>query len=691
MKRVFIAVIMVGFLLSGNSAKAQREENFDLQTFIESLFNVQDQSLNYEDLYERLLLLYENPVNLNSASLDQLKGLYILSDPQIDSLKKYISENGKLITIYELQLVPGFDYNTIEKLNPFVSVDSKEFIQDDRPLLTRILNERNNYFIYRFEQTLEEKEGNTPPDSEGDTRYAGGAAKHYLRYRVSKSGDFSFGFTTELDAGEKFTWDPSTKRYGMDFWSAHAMVENYKGIRKIIVGDYQLQFGQGLLFGAGFGVGKGSETINALERVNVGAKPYTSVIEGGFLRGTSVTYDLSDKFELTAFASHLRQDASIRQNEESFEDFFSSVNTTGFHRTPNEIANKRQIAETVVGANLHLKLNEMTQFGLVVNSNSFSLPIQRSDQPYNQFEFAGKANQNASLYTNFSLKQFRFFGEGGISRSGGLGGVFGFTSTLSPRVDFAMMFRNYAKDFHALRGASFGEGSRNINESGIYWGFKYTLNRKFFITAYYDTFQFPWLRFRVNAPSEGNDYLIRLNYFPTRTAKMYIQYRNRTREENTEDPIDGSTLVRAGTKRQVIANFEYRINPQLTLKSRVQYSDFNIIDESNYGYAFIQDAVYSTGKFVFSTRMAIFDTEGANNRQYAYEKDVLYAFSIPAYGGEGIRNYLLVQYKLNRQIDIWARIARSTFYDRDEVGTGLESIEGNKRTDVKFQIRYKIR
>lgn len=70
----------------------------------------------------------------------------------------------------------------------------------------------------------------------------------------------------------------------MDFWSIHGMVENYKGFRKIILGDYQLQFGQGLIFGAGFGVGKGSETINALERVNTGAKPYTSVIEGGFLR-----------------------------------------------------------------------------------------------------------------------------------------------------------------------------------------------------------------------------------------------------------------------------------------------------------------------------------------------------------------------------------------------------------------------
>ena len=684
-------MLLAGMSLKTNQLLAQRDENFDLQLFIESLFNLQDESLNYEDLYERLLLLYENPVNLNSASVDQLKGLYILSDPQIDSLKSYIATNGKLLTVYELQLVPGFDHNTIEKLAHFVTVDSSELTADNRPLWQRILTERNNYIIYRFEQTLEEKKGYTKPESPDDTRYAGGPGKHYMRYRVSKTGDFSFGFTTELDAGEKFTWDPSTKRFGMDFWSAHAMVENHKAFRKIILGDYQLQFGQGLIFGAGFGVGKGSETINALERVNLGIRPYTSVVEGGFLRGAAVTYDLGDQFEVTAFASHLKQDASIKQNEETFEDYFSSIQTSGFHRTPNEIASKRQISETLIGANLHLKVNEMTQIGLVVNSNSYSLPIQRSNQAYNQFEFSGKSNHNASLYTSFRLKQFRFFGEGGVSKSGGTGAVFGFTSTLSPRVDFAMILRNYTRDFHALRGASFTEGSRNINESGIYWGFKYTLNNKFFLTAYYDTFQFPWLRFRVNAPSEGNDYLFRLNCYPNSSVKMYLQYRNKTKEENTTDPLDGSTIIRLGNKQQVLANFEYRINSNLSLKSRIQLSEYEITGEQNDGYAFIQDAVYSFGKFVLSGRIALFDTDGANNRQYAYERDVLYSFSIPAYSGQGIRNYLLIQYRLNRQVDIWARLARSTFYDRDEVGTSLETIEGNQRTDVKFQIRYKIR
>lgn len=691
MKLQHIVLAFSLLILCSTRICAQENQSFDLQLFIESFFNLQDESINYEDLYERLLLLYESPINLNSASVNELKSIHLLSNAQIDSLKSYIDQNGKLLTLYELQLIEGFDINTIERILPFITVDSSELTRDDRPLHQRILTERNNYLIYRYSQPLETKEGFAPRESPDDNKYAGGRASHYLRYRVSKPGDFSLGLTTEIDAGEKFTWDSETHRYGMDFWSVHFMVENHKGFRKIILGDYQLQFGQGLIFGTGLGIGKGSETINTLERVNLGIRPYTSVLEGGFLRGTAFTLELGEPLELTTFVSRTRQDAFIRNDSESYESYFSSFQTSGYHRTANEIENKNQVTETVLGANLHIKINEITQFGVVLSTTHYSLPVQRSDQAYNLFEFTGNHNQNASFYTNFKIRQFRFFGELGISKSGGRGQVFGFTSKLIPQLEFAMLFRKYTRDFHSLRGNSFAEGSRNINENGIYWGFKYTLNSKLFLTAYYDTFYFPWLRFRADTPSEGNDYMLRLNYLPRSGLQVYVQYRNKAKEGNGSPGIDALQMVQRGVKEQALINLDYDIHERLTLRSRIQMSRFEISGLSSNGYAFIQDAIYHASPFVFSGRIALFDTEGLNNRQYTYERDALYAFSIPAYSGEGIRNYLLIQYKLNSQLDFWLRLARTTYYDRDEIGTGLETIQGNKKTDLRFQLRFKIR
>ena len=132
--RVFILALTALLLCEGKTL-AQKEEQFDLELFIEELFNLQDEDINYEDLYETLLTLYQNPLNLNTANTYELQSLYILSSVQIQNLQNYILEKGKLITLYELQVIEGFDFATIERLKPFVTVDSKDALVDDRPLL----------------------------------------------------------------------------------------------------------------------------------------------------------------------------------------------------------------------------------------------------------------------------------------------------------------------------------------------------------------------------------------------------------------------------------------------------------------------------------------------------------------------------------------------------------------------------
>ncbi|MFT4771736.1 MAG: hypothetical protein ACI9D1_001770, partial [Cryomorphaceae bacterium] len=41
-----------------------------------------------------------------------------------------------------------------------------------------------------------------------------------------------------------------------------------------------------------------------------------------------------------------------------------------------------------------------------------------------------------------------------------------------------------------------------------------------------------------------------------------------------------------------------------------------------------------------------------------------------------------------RNTDIWLRVAQTYFTDRQVVGSGLEEIDGNTRTEMKFQIRH---
>ncbi|MFT5596764.1 MAG: hypothetical protein ACI8QH_001563, partial [Flammeovirgaceae bacterium] len=108
------------------------------------------------------------------------------------------------------------------------------------------------------------------------------------------------------------------------------------------------------------------------------------------------------------------------------------------------------------------------------------------------------------------------------------------------------------------------------------------------------------------------------------------------------------------------------------------------------GFMAYQDVIWDVKKVPLriAARYALFDTDNFDSRIYAFENDVLYFFSIPAYGGRGTRAYILIKYDLGRNTDIWLRVAQTYFTDRQVVGSGLEEIDGNTRTEMKFQIRH---
>lgn len=725
-----IGFLILGFILHSQLfAQDYPKQEIDMDAFIQELFALQDADVNYEDLYESLFQLYRNPLNLNRANAEDLRALFILSERQINNFIQHRKNTGKLINIYELQAIEGFDLNTIYKLLPFVSVRDVGLNSDSRSLLQRILQEDNQFLLVRYQRTIEEREGFrrfiSPLDfpfedyaTEIPNYYLGSPDSWYIRYRISHPKDFSIGFTLEKDAGEEIAFDPNTKRYGADFFSYHATFYNQGRFKAIALGDYQIQLGQGLLMSAGFQVGKGAETVNTVRRSHTGIRPYTSKLETGFFRGAAATYEMG-KFELTGFYSNVLEDASLEFNTSSSVDFDEDnpiainratafqtsgvftdgqlledtpINTslTGFHRTPSEIARKDRIRVQAAGGNLTYRSDDNNLLvGLTALNTTFSIPLNRDSSDYNQFEFRGKDNLNLGFHYSYNWRNFNFFGEIANASSGGIGFLSGFVSSLSSKVQLAMLYRHYDRDFHSFYGASFGEYSTNINENGLYIGLKIQPNKYWIFTAYADQYQSNWLRFRADAPTKGRDYRLRITHKPNRKTNIYAQFSSETKELNVPDNDTKIDFVMPATRNNYLINADFKASKVVSLKSRLQFSTYEQLERTK-GYAAIQDLNFSFRKIKLSTRFALFDTDNFDNRQYVYEKDVLYSFSIPAYSGRGYRNYYLLQLKPVRNIDIWLRYAITTFLEKDEVGSGLQEIDGSKVSDLKVQVRYKF-
>jgi hypothetical protein len=521
-----------------------------------------------------------------------------------------------------------------------------------------------------------------------------------VRFRTSHARDFSIGFAAEKDAGEQFTWDGRTDRYGFDYYSAHFALFDRGRLKSVVVGDYQLQFGQGLLLSSGLQVGKGAETITTLRRSNVGVRPYSSVLETAFFRGAAATFAITPALKVTGFASRKRIDATLRNNDvvdslrqaDDFNEFASGLLITGFHRTPTELANRQALRETVTGGDVSFapgtgRLN----VGLTAVNTLYDKPIQKRPEAYNLYEFSGRHNLALSTHYSYGWRNVSLFGETARSSSGGIGTINGLLASLGPTVDASVLFRRYDRNFHTLYGNALSENTRNINENGLYMGLKLRPIARWELSAYYDQFRFPWLRYQVGGPSSGYDWLLRVTFSPTKTSQLYAQIRTRVKEYDADGtrPMPEPVPV---LRRSLLLFYDTSPTQNLTLRTRVQgvrYRENN--GPVKTGYVLAQDVtVQPFPRLRLTARYALFDTDDYDTRQYVYEQDVLYAFSIPVLYGQGTRYYALAEYKINRRLTLWLRFANTRYRHQNTVGSGLDEIRGNERSDVKAQLRVAL-
>ncbi len=683
------------FLLSGgwNVTFGQEISDAELEDLIEILVEDSDDNVDYDTYLERLTYFNNNPINLNKSSAEDLYNLGLLTPLQVGSLIYYREYVGKLINIYELQAIPNWDLATIRKVLPFVRV--KGGIDDFNVKGGQLLWGGKHQLFMRYSRVLEEQKGYTAADTLDDgslsNRYLGSQDKLYMRYKYGYGRKISYGFTAEKDAGEEFF--KGSQSQGFDFYSAHLYLSDVGPFSQIIVGDYEMRLGQGLTVWNSLGFGKSAYVMN-VKRQGSPIRAYTSVHEINFLRGIAASANLTDKISVTAFGSIKPVDVNVVAVDTLTDEIISisAINEFGAHRTESELNTKGAVSQSDVGAHIRYETRRVG-LGATVAYNKYDKPIFRSDSPYNRFRFSGDSNLNYSIDYRLLVGNLHFFGETAFSSFGGMATLNGVLASLHPTIDVSIVQRHYERNYEAPYSNAFAESSTILNESGLFFGAEVRPKKGWTLRAYFDLYDHPWLRFRTDAPSTGSDKLIQLDYKPSRSLVAYVRFKSETKGQNAANNSSPLDFLTPSTKTSFRVNLKYKVNKNITMKSRVELSWFD--DEVNpqeKGFMAYQEFSYKPLSFPlsFDIRYMLFDTDSYNTRIYTYEKDVLYFFSIPAYFDQGRRYYITARYKLMRGVDVWLRFAQTTFYNRETIGGGLEEINGSTRSDVKLQVRFKF-
>lgn len=652
----------------------------DLERAIEEL-DPEDAENESIALIEYLYELSENPININRAGVNDLMLIPGLNLRLATNIIQYRSENAPFESLDQLTLVSGIGPSTLDKMRPYISTGSGFEKSRDLFLNRRYwLDNARTEFYSRYRQTMEKQEGYLKPDTLGG--FAGSQAAYYHRLRFN-SRRISVNITQDKDPGEKLRG-----LNGFDYSSWHVALQNAGKMETLIIGDYSVAFGQGLLLWTGGSFGKGRDVVKSAIKSERGIRPFTSAQESAAFRGAAFTY--GNRFQLNGFYSRRKRTSS------EIDDIYVRFPTqSGYHRTLNELERRNNLGQTTYGGRLRYRFQNGL-FGLTGFRNNFSRQVQKGNQPYQLYRFEGRTLDGFSADAGVLIGPAYFFSESAFTSNGGLGALAGTELTLSKKTEAVFLFRRYDKNFNSIFGAAFGEQSGTpSNEHGYYAGIQHKAGSRITISGYFDQFRFPAPRFQTRQPTSGHDRLILFELFPVDNMKIYALFRHKGREEEYQSTDEfGRDIQLLGNYRRSGFRFQTEWLPFsfLRVRNRAEMVETRRAgSDSVKGFLLFQDfRVMPLKSLQIDARLTRFNTDDYDSRLYQFENDLLYVMSNTLLFEKGWRMYTVIHFKPSDKIEFWLKYASTIYDERSEISSGNLRIDGNRRSDIGIQARLRF-
>ena len=638
-----------------------------------------------DSFLQALVQFLTEPVNLNTATANDLKELIILSAMQIENIIAYRNLLGSFISIYELQAIPGWDIHTINRLRPFITVSAN--VEIVNTFSDRIKGGTNTILV-GASQVLEKSKGYKLNQDMANNFYPGSSQRISVRYLYQYKNLLQFGVVAEKDAGEQFL--KGTQKQGFDFYSAHLFARNLGIVKLLAIGSFTINMGQGLTQWQNLAFRKSSDVINVKRQLAI-LRPFNSTGEINYNRGIGITI-AKNNIAATLFASYKKVDGNFINDTINNENYISSLQSSGLHRTKSETDDKGVQKQYTFGGNLSYNRNNW-HVGVNAIQYHFQLPINKSADPYNIYSLSGKNFGNYSIDYSYTFKNFHFFGEAATTNNFNKAFINGLMISVDNKADISLVYRNISEKYQSLYTNSFTENTYPNNEKGIYAGISIRPSGFWRINAYADFYKFPWLKYLVDAPSVGVDYLMMVTYKPNKVLEVYTLYRTETKSKNYNPFLQVLVPVADKPRQNLRTQIIYAINTQLTIRNRVEIIWFDRKGEGKQnGFLTYADIIYAPflKKYSGNIRFQYFKTDGYDSRMYVYENDVLYNYSVPVFYDNGFRYYLNFNYSFNKKVAVWLKWAQSIYKNKNTIGTGLDEIDGNKKTGVSLLVQYRF-
>ncbi|WP_336516849.1 hypothetical protein [Pollutibacter soli] len=669
-------LLLIGLFFSLDITAQENSES--AQVFLESEAGNNDvDEIETEDRQTIAEWYARYKININHTSAFFLTKEFSIPTDAALQLESYIRLVGPLIDVLELQAVPGWTPELVKSILPYITIEEPIPLPH---LFRRYLQQGQHMMQLRLGMTGEKSNGfqNREPLARN---YEGNRLKAMFRYNFSAGQFLRWGFAAEKDAGESLFRNGRS----VDFSSFYFQMSGVGILRTVLLGDFHINMGQGLIHWQSSAMRKSAETIVTI-RQGSDVRMHSGTGEQQFHRGAALNFQLK-KWKLLVFGAFDQWDANGGDTTRNEKKIFSSIQVSGLHRTATEIADKNALNVVSAGGAVTYRSVKI-ELGLNAIGYRFNGILEKERQPANLYALNGGNWFNASLDYKYSFRSWYFFGETAIDRRFSPAVSGGIIGSIHPKIDLTIMYRWISPAYQALQANAFTEQSTPSNERGLYCGVRININRAFKVSAYVDLFSFPWLRSGINEPSRGNSVLLQGLWTPDKRNEVLFRFQEETKMENLSSGAGVLKPVEAVTRK--ILRFQQRWIPDRQLEFSFRMDMVWILKSGQNhenGFLFYGDALFKPEKSPFSAalRVARFSTDGWASRVYSSERDVRNYHTITPLYGEGWRQYFLVNYKLSRYILVSVKGMFTYYLDKQTIGSGPDLINRPYRTDYRLQ------
>ena len=274
-------VFMLFFCCSSFLVSGQQLSEMEAVMRLEGAASAEDMDPYEVERFENLL---RNPLRINLVSSSKIEESGLLSHYQAVSLADYRSRHGDVLSFNELAAVDGFGMDFVARIAPFISLESRSL-----PGSVQVAGRTSHELVARNSLKIEE---------DGRKR----SLAYGIRYRLDAAG--------RLGAGLAFSKSYDQEGLGIEDICGNIRLDFRRVAGKVIVGDFNARFGQGLALWNGMGLG-GMMAPSAFMKRSSGLGASSSFSGSYAMRGVAA--------DLTVGHARFSSSASVRRSEKGLE------------------------------------------------------------------------------------------------------------------------------------------------------------------------------------------------------------------------------------------------------------------------------------------------------------------------------------------------------------------------------------